>query len=557
MRFFRDLKPAVLAVAPTVAAVLTLAAGVMLLASGATPSVPGRFMRLMAVTPVLLIEVSHFLSSVMGLVLVLLAFGLRSRLDAAWGATLAALAVAAPLALLKAFALEEALVLTALAVLLFPIRSAFPRTARLSRMEITPGWLVSALAAVAGAGAIGFWSFQHADYADQPWWRVMVDADVARAIRGWAGAALALFAFGVWRLIASAAPPKVVGDSDPDFDRVRAILASAESAETLSNLALLGDKRFLFSASGESFLMFGVRGRSWIAIGAPVGRRDERLELLWRFRELADAHVARPGVYNIGAEDLPDIVELGFSIQKVGESAAVSLDSFSMAGARRGNLRRAWRKAGETGCTFEVLRGAQVQAVIDELAAVSDDWLSRQSGGEKGFSMGGFIPPYLAEFPVAVARFEGRIVAFANLWTTPDRSAYSVDLMRHLDDAPKGIMDYLFVEIIEWGRVEGYQALEFGMATLAGLEDRPLAPIMSRVGRLLFERGEEIYNFRGLWRYKDKYDPVWQPRYIAAHHKWAIPLLMADVGLLSSGGVANLARRPKRADEPAGLPAAA
>jgi len=42
---------------------------------------------------------------------------------------------------------------------------------------------------------------------------------------------------------------------------------------------------------------------------------------------------------------------------------------------------------------------------------------------------------------------------------------------------------------------------------LAGLDDRPLAPIMSRVGRLLFERGEEIYNFQGVRRYKDKYDP--------------------------------------------------
>ena len=54
------------------------------------------------------------------------------------------------------------------------------------------------------------------------------------------------------------------------------------------------------------------------------------------------------------------------------------------------------------------------------------------------------------------------------------------------------------------------------MAPLAGLEDRPLAPLMSRVGRLLFERGEDIYNFQGVRRYKDKYDPVWQPRYIAA-----------------------------------------
>ena len=386
---------------------------------------------------------------------------------------------------------------------------------------------------------------------------MMVDADVARAIRAWAGSALALFAFGIWRLAATAAPPRVVGEADPDFARVRAILASAEAAEPSSNLALLGDKRFLFSASGESFLMFGVRGRSWIALGAPVGRRDERLELLWRFRELADAHAARPGLYNLGSEDLPDIVELGFSIQKVGESAAVALDSFSLEGAKRGNLRRAWRKAGEAGCTFEVLRGPDVEAVLDDLAAVSDAWLAHQSGGEKGFSMGGFSPGYLAEFPVAVARFEGRVVAFASLWTTAARGAYSVDLMRHAEDAPKNIMDYLFVELLEWGRQQGYVAFEFGMAPLAGLEDRPLAPIMSRVGRLLFDRGEEIYNFRGLWRYKDKYDPVWQPRYIAAHHKWAIPILMADVGLLSSGGVANLARRPRRADDPAALPDAA
>jgi hypothetical protein len=71
---------------------------------------------------------------------------------------------------------------------------------------------------------------------------------------------------------------------------------------------------------------------------------------------------------------------------------------------------------------------------------------------------------------------------------------------------------------------------------------------MSRVGRLLFERGEEIYNFRGVRRYKDKYDPVWQPRYVAAPHKWQIPMVMADVGLLSSGGMAGLTRRRARAD---------
>src|SRR5512142_3090203 len=281
LRTLRDLRSAVLAAAPWTAALATLAAGVMLVASGATPSEPLRFMRLLEVAPVYLIEASHFLSSILGLALILLAFGLRARLDAAWAASMAVLVVAAPLALLKGLNWEETAAYLALAALLAPLRAAFPRKARLMRMEITPGWLFSAACAVLGAGLLGFWSFQHADYASEPWWRVMADADAERSIRSWAGAALGLFGFGLWRLFASAATPKIAGEADPEFAKVRAILATAEVAEPGSNLALLGDKRFLFSTSGESFLMFGVRGRSWIALGAPVGRRDERLELFW------------------------------------------------------------------------------------------------------------------------------------------------------------------------------------------------------------------------------------------------------------------------------------
>ena len=544
MRFLRDLRPAALAAAPWTFALLTLAAGIMLLASGATPSEPVRFMRLIQVTPVYLIEAAHFLSSILGLALVLLAFGLRARLDAAWYATLGSLLLAATLALLKGFNWEETAALIALAVLLAPLHGAFPRKARLTRMEVTPGWLFSAACAVVGAGLLGLWTFQHSDYADRPWWRVMVDADAARAMRAWAGAALGLFGFGLWRLFASAATPPVVGETDPDFARVRAILANAEAAEPGSNLALLGDKRFLFSTSGDSFLMFGVRGRSWLALGPPVGRRDERLDLMWRFRELADSHAARPGFYGLSAEDLPDVLELGFSIQKVGESAAVPLETFSVEGRKRGNLRRAWRKAAEEGATFEVVQGAALAPLLPALQAISEQWLKHHAGGEKAFTMGAFAPAYVAEFPVAVVRENGRPVAFATLWTTAARSSFSMDLMRYSDEAPKNIMDYLFVELIAWGRAQGYQAFEFGMAPLSGLEDRPLAPIMSRVGNLLFERGEEIYNFQGVRRYKGKYDPLWQPRYIAGPHKWQIPILMADIGLLASGGAAALAKRP-------------
>ena len=540
-------RPAALAIAPTLAAILTASAGVMLLASGATPSEPTRFLLLLAFAPDLLIEISHFFSSILGLVLLLLAFGLRARLGAAWWAALIVLAASAVLAIFKGLNWEETAMLTVCFLSIVPFHDAFPRKAALTKMEVTPGWLLSAGAVVAGAALLGWWSFNHTEYVDKSFLRVMQD-DELRAIRSSVAAAIVLLAVGVWRLIATAATPAVVDDTDPEFDRVRAILAKAQDAEPSANLALLGDKRFLFSASGESFLMFGVRGRSWIALGAPIGKDEERMELFWRFRELADAHAARAGFYGLGPDDLPDSVDLGLAIQKTGESAAVPLEAFSLAGRRREVLRRNWRKAGEGGAAFEVLPVGAAEAIMDELKGISDAWLSHHAGGEKSFSMGGFDPRYVAEFPVAVVRGEeGKIVAFATLWLTACKTAFSMDLMRYSDEAPKNVMDYLFVELLQWGKDEGYQAFEFGMAPLAGLEDRPLAPIMSRVGRLLYERGEEIYNFQGVRRYKDKYDPVWQPRYIAAPHKWAIPFLLADIGLLSSGGVSGLTKRPKKA----------
>jgi phosphatidylglycerol lysyltransferase len=538
-----------LAGAPGALALLTAGAGVMLLASGATPSDPDRFMWLARHVPILLIEVSHFLSSILGVILVLLAFGLSRRLDAAWGATAGCLFAAAILALCKGFDWEEAVILTVLLGLLIPCHEAFPRRARLSRLEITPGWMLSALAALGGVGLAGWWSFQNLDYTNLSVLKVMGDQDAERAIRATVGAAVVLLAVGVWRLLATPATPPVVGETDPEYPRIKSILAAAECAEPWCNLALRGDKRFLFSETCQTFLMFGVRGRSWIALGPPIGRRDERLELLWRFRELADAHAARPCFYGVGPEDLPDLVELGFTLQKVGETAAVPLDSFSLDGRRKGNLRRSWRKTGEEGACFEVVQGCEALALAPELRRVSDEWLANHAGGEKSFSMGGFEEPYIWEFPFALVRVGGKVLAFATLWTTAQRTAFSIDLMRYANDAPKDVMDFLFVELLHWGREQGYVAFEFGMAPLAGLEDRPLAPMLSRVGNLLFERGEEIYNFRGVRRFKDKYDPVWLPRYIAATSKWAMPILLADIGLLTSGGVSGLGLKSRKSRE--------
>src|ERR1700761_9197245 len=118
----RDFEPALRSIAPGLTAILTFAAGVMLLISGETPSEHDRVVWLLQYFPVAVLNLSHFLSSLLGLVLMLLAWGLRERLDAAWMGSTIVTVMAAGLALFKGMNWEETAILAALAALLISVR---------------------------------------------------------------------------------------------------------------------------------------------------------------------------------------------------------------------------------------------------------------------------------------------------------------------------------------------------------------------------------------------------------------------------------------------------
>ena len=75
------------------------------------------------------------------------------------------------------------------------------------------------------------------------------------------------------------------------------------------------------------------------------------------------------------------------------------------------------------------------------------------------------------------------------------------------------------------------------MATISCVEVRALAPVWSSIGGLVFLQGEHFYNFRGLRQYKEKFDPHWEPRYLASPAGLALPRILAHIATLVSGGL--------------------
>jgi phosphatidylglycerol lysyltransferase len=221
----------------------------------------------------------------------------------------------------------------------------------------------------------------------------------------------------------------------------------------------------------------------------------------------------------------------------------VPLAGFSLEGGARADLRQAHRRAQRDGASFEVVPAERVTGLLPLLQPISDAWLASKSTAEKRFSVGAFSAQYMRQFPLALVRGGGAPVAFANLWTTGTREELSVDLMRFDPRAPRSAMDYLFIELMLWGRREGYRWFNLGMAPLAGLESHPLAPAWHRVGNFVFRHGEHFYNFEGLRHYKAKFDPVWEPRYLVARGGIALPRVLVDISVLIAGGVKELFAR--------------
>ena len=189
---------------------------------------------------------------------------------------------------------------------------------------------------------------------------------------------------------------------------------------------------------------------------------------------------------------------MGLEIIKYGEEAVVDLSAFTLDTPRLRSVRKAERAVARKGAEFRIVPAAAVPVIMDELARVSDEWVRAKRHEEKGFSLGRFDRDYLRHFDIALVLIDGRIVAFANLWLTADRSEASVDLMRQVDAAPPGTMDFLFVHLLQWAQARGYRRFTLGIAPLSGIEGRRLAPAWAKAAALVFRHGERFYGFRGL-----------------------------------------------------------
>ncbi|WP_052754974.1 phosphatidylglycerol lysyltransferase domain-containing protein [Lampropedia cohaerens] len=510
-------------VAPLLLGTLTFTAGVVLLVSGAIPASQGAEGLRALHVPEFMIEASHLIGSICGLLLLVLARGIVYRLDAAWWLALMVAGIAFWMTLPKGFHWVELSLLGALLGLLLLSRGAFNRHSSLVAMRFEYGWLVAIAATLAATGWIVYFTLEHEAWSHAQWWQFALDPQAPRGLRAGMLVAIAALVWGSWQLLRR--PPRTASG--------QVVERAPESADSGLDWRRAATRVF-HAPDGQVCLHYRVFGRSWVVLRDPEGVQDAWPDALRAFIDTARSDRMRPAFFQRPSARPDLLLDAGLQLRTVGQ--ALVLDLGGPAAPRQ-------PASLPSGVTVELLHGDAVEAsdasLLAQLQSISRQWTQAVAATRRRLSPAPLDAAHLRESLVAVLREQGQVVAFATLYAdiadapaqaSPQPWQAALTLVRSLpgaDAASARTLQLLHGLLPQLSHL-GCRALDLGLLPCQAEEGDEASSNWQRTAREVLHHGELFYQLDPAQLPAD-WIQVRQPRELAAQDSVSGWLVLADL----------------------------
>jgi lysyl-tRNA synthetase class 2 len=526
---------------PPVAAYLTAAIGVIDIISALTPEFRHRVEDLTEVIPGGFVRSASALTVVVGILLLLLARGLRKRKRRAWRAVVALLTASIALHVLKGLDVEEAVISLLLLGALLATRNEFRAkgdpTTRWWALYI--GVFLAVISIVLGMCLIQI----RIGHVVPPH---SLGAQFEHVVYGLVGVhgplnfttdrtsdlvSRVLLAMGLLTLVSVVylvlrpSEPRPLMTAD-DEERMRALLGKHGRRDSLGYFALRRDKSVIWSPTGKACIAYRVVSGVMLASGDPLGDPEAWPGAISAFLSEAVDHAWTPAVIGCSEAGGTAYARAGLSALELGDEAIVETDDFSLDGRAMRNVRQAVGRVERAGYSCRVQRMCDIPPEEGALLRrQADAW--RGSETERGFSMalGRYgdsadsdcvaamafqRPPDAPDGAVPVLRAVLHFVPWG-----PD--GLSLDLMRRDRTADNGLNEFLIVQTLRAAPELGVRRISLNFAVFRSALERGerlgAGPVI-KAWRGLLVFASRWFQIDSLYRFNAKFRPIWEPRYV-------------------------------------------
>jgi lysyl-tRNA synthetase class 2 len=517
---------------PAAAALLTFLIGVSDVLAVFKPEWHEKLHKFNAVVPGTLTNVTRTSDVIIGLLLLMLARGLRRRKRRAWQAVLALLAFDIVLHFMhfpRVITVSGFVAIVLLAVLLYRHNDFYavgdPRSRR-TAAPVFVGLVVMDFAIGLGYLAVGPLSgsypfiqrLQDVLYELVGVYGPVLWADEARGdFYHVLTSALGGFTLVVviYLFLRPAQPRARLAAGDAA--KIRGLLDKYGERDSLGYFALRDDKSVIWSPTGKAGICYRVVTGVMLASGDPIGDPEAWPGAIAEFLGEAARHAWRPAV--MGCSELGAEVwcrEGDLTALELGDEAVVNVSEFSLAGRPMRNVRQMVNRVAKNGYTAEVRRVADIpEQELSQIIREADRW--RGTDVERGFSMAlGRLGGSGDENCVLVTAKEDGVLRAVLQFVPWGSDGLSLDLMRRDKTAQAGLNDFLIVEAIKAAPALGVKRVSLNFAMFrAALErgERIGAGPVLKAWRGLLVFLSRWFQIESLYKFNAKFCPVWEPRF--------------------------------------------
>jgi lysyl-tRNA synthetase len=313
-------------------------------------------------------------------------------------------------------------------------------------------------------------------------------------------------------------------------------IVHAYGSDTLAYFALRHDKSFFFSSDSEALIAYTYLGGFALVSGDPIGPAASVELALDEFIEFCLGRSWRIAFLGARTDELPRYEARGLHGFYLGDEAIMQCDQFSLDGGAMKGVRSAVRRVARS-YQFQVIRESEASpALVDALNGISRQW--RGKAPERGFTMSlsqevegaGRNPEFLLCIALDEHGAPGGFLRIVPAYG-PD-FGYTLDLMRHLPDAPNGMTEFLIAQTALALGAEGISRLSMNFAMWGRLYDKDVSySARQRLAKRAVDVLNPFFQIKSLHDFNEKFSPQWVSRELI----YAEPTDLPRVGLLYAG----------------------
>lgn len=281
------------------------------------------------------------------------------------------------------------------------------------------------------------------------------------------------------------------------------------------------DKNLFFSENFDAFVAYKFTAGYAVALEEPVceDKPDIISAVVNEFDAFCFNNNLKTAYYRIDEQRLDLFTQLDKKSVIIGQEAIVDTEQFSLEGRDRKSLRNGLNSLNKKGFKIITYNPPLSDGLLQKLKFVSDDWLNVTDRDEMVFAEGMFNWDEIkAQTVITLESSDEKVMAFLNLVPDYKKDEATYDLIRKTADAPGANMDALIIELIKYCQTNKIKYLNLGLAPMSGIEEAKNLP--ERTIKFAFEKLKQFKHYQGLRDFKDKFDPVWQTKYLVYENSY-------------------------------------